>query len=180
MTFILLMYMGSMQVMFPFVERVYYWDIKHYSNVSAIGSVVKTLVMVIGIVVLTKWVKVSDVQLGLIGTVAGFAGGLCQASILNPWGLYLSYGMGAMTGAAPIAIRSYLSKIVGKDEITKAFSLMSTLESLAPFCGTLFFTNIFNATIEHYPSMAFHASTTALFIPLLVLIWIDTCCDPVP
>ena len=77
---------------------------------------------------------------------------------------------------ASIGIRSYLSKIIAKDELGKIFSLISAIDGSIPLLGSVFFTTIFTQTLDNFPGAVFDASAGLLLIPLFMLIFIDIFC----
>lgn len=171
--FVILPSMGSIFITFPVVQRVYLWDPVTYSSAASIGNLINPVVMMIALPILIKVFKVSDITLAIIGTISGLLAGIIKGSILTPVGLYLSYLIGPLTGAANVAIRSYVSKLVPKDEISRIFSLVTTLEAFMPFLGTFYQTALFNWTIDYYPSFVFHFTSLLLFLPLFIFIHID-------
>lgn len=132
--------------------------------------------MIITVPIMTKIFKVRDTTLAVIGVISGFAGNICKGSILKPSGYYLSFIVGCLAGLGPIAMRAYVSKIVDRNEITKIFSLLATLESIMPLISTVIFTEIFTATIKSYPSLIHHVCAAALFVPLISLTWMEFNC----
>lgn len=171
--FVMLPSMGTMFITFPVVQRIYLWDPITYSSAASIGNIINPIVMISIIPILIKVVKVSDISLAIIGTVSGMLSGIVKGSILSPGGLYLSYLIGPLTGGANVAIRSHVSKIVPKEEISRIFSLIATIEAFVPLLGTFYQTAIFNWTINEYPSFVFHFTSFLLFIPLIIFILID-------
>lgn len=62
---IMLSYIGSMLILWQFVERAFSWTSKTYSNVNSIVSVIQFISMAIIILVLIKKLKVRDSLLGI-------------------------------------------------------------------------------------------------------------------
>lgn len=171
--FVILPSMGTIFITFPVVQRIYLWDPITYSSAASVGNMINPIVIITIIPILIKVVKVSDISLAIFGTVSGMLSGIVKGSILSPTGLYLSYLIGPFTSGANVAIRSHVSKIVPKEEISRIFSLIATIEAFVPFLGTFYQTAIFNWTINQYPSFVFHFTSFLLFIPLIIFILID-------
>ena len=98
---------------------------------------------------------------------------LIRGSWQQETGFYLAYLFGSLSSITPIAIRSRLSKIVEHDEHGKVFSLLATIEALTPTLASLFYSSIFAASIDYYPGLTFQIAAAILFVPLIILIWID-------
>lgn len=165
-----ILFMGSTKtnVMFAFVERMYGWNAQQYSYYSALAAIIAPIVLLVGIPILTKIFKVDDVSLGIMGTVFGCVGNILAGSILTPLGMFLEYGISSLSLSAPISTRTILSKTVPKDEITKIFSALTTLEAFLPFVAGSIYTFVFNATISYYPTAIFHLSALYHLISLIL------------
>ena len=71
------------------------------------------------------------------------------------------------------ASRVYISKLVEKDEGGSVFALLSCFEAIVPLFASLFFTSIFNATLDTLPGLAYQMAGLTLVIPLSVFAWVD-------
>lgn len=165
-----LSYIGLSDLMFGYVEKSFGYDAIQWSNISTVGSIINPVVILLLVPLFTRTLRVSDIQLGIIGTVSKIVSSVSLGSIKTPTGLYLSYATGCLSGTTPIGIRSKMSKIVSKDESTKIFSALTTIEVLIPFISSLIYTNIFDATIDWYPNLVFQVSACVLLIPLVLFV----------
>ncbi|CAG2114637.1 unnamed protein product, partial [Medioppia subpectinata] len=173
---VMLSYMGSMIILWQYVEKLYSWRAKDYSNINSLVTVFTIISMAIIIPVFMKKMKVRDMLLGIIGVVSLLLQCLLRGSWQRPSGLYLSFIAGMFAPISMIAIRSRLSKIIHEDESGKVFSLMATVESIMPTLASVFYTSIFAASIDTYPGLAFEIAAYILLIPLVIFIWIDLKC----
>ena len=69
-------------------------------------------------------------------------------------------------GLSLIGARSHLTKIVEKDEIGKAMSFMSVLDTLAPLFSMSIFPLIFKYTIDTYPGLVYHLTAFLILIAI--------------
>ena len=76
-------------------------------------------------------------------------------------------------GVALIGSRSHLTKIVDKNEIGKAMSFMSVLDTLAPSFSAAIFPYIFKYTIDTYPGLVYHITAFLIIFPICMMMWID-------
>lgn len=173
---VMLSYMGSVMILWQYVEKLFSWSAKYYSNVNSLVTIFTIVSMAVIIPVLMKKYKVRDMLLAIIGVVSLLLQCLLRGSWQRPAGLYLSFIGGMFGPISMIAIRSRLSKIIHEDEIGKVFSLMATVESITPTLASIFYSSIFAASIDTYPGLAFQIAAFILFIPLIVFIWIDLYC----
>lgn len=86
---------------------------------------------------------------------------------------YISMPLTAIGGIALIGSRSYLTKIVGRDEIGRLMSFMSAMDTLVPMVSSSIFTFIFNYTIDKYPGTVYQLTAFLILIPILSMMWID-------
>ena len=91
---------------------------------------------------------------------------------------YTSVAIGACGGMAKICTKSHIAKIVSRDEMGKVMSFMLSLETLTPLLFTTVFAYIFKYTIDSYPGAVFQVIAGLLFIPILVMMWIDLFTQP--
>lgn len=164
---------GMWKIMFSFTQRLYFWNFEMYSFISMISAINGPIVTMIAIPFLSKVCKLSDIEMCIVGTLSLILATLSIGSILTPIGMYLRIMFGSMANSANISIRSKMSKIIAKNESTKIFAAMTTIEVLCPFIAAVIYTNIFNATMASYPSLIIQLSTLTLFIPFVIFILID-------
>ncbi|XP_054159983.1 solute carrier family 46 member 3-like [Oppia nitens] len=175
---VMLSYMGSMIILWQYVEKLFSWSAKKYSNVNSLVTIFTIVSMAIIIPVFMKRYKVRDMLLAIIGVVSLFMQCLMRGSLQRPIGLYLSFIVGMFAPITMIAIRSRLSKIIHEDEVGKVFSLMATVEAIAPTLASVYYSSVFGASIDTYPGLAFQIAAGILLIPLGIFIWIDLYCRP--
>lgn len=164
---------GMWKIMFNYTQRMYYWNFEMFSFVSVIATLTGPIVTMIAIPFLSRVMKLSDIEMGLVGTVSMILATTCAGAILTPIGFYLRILFGSMGNAANIAIRSKMSKIIESNEATKIFAAMTTIEVTCPFIAAVLYTNVYNATIATYPSLFIQMSTASLLVPFFIFIFID-------
>ena len=86
---------------------------------------------------------------------------------------YVCIPISSIGGIASIGTRSYMVKIVGRDEIGKVMSFVSTLDQIVPVISSTMFTYIFKYTIETYPGTIFEVTALLTLIPINIMMWID-------
>ncbi|CAG2178109.1 unnamed protein product, partial [Oppiella nova] len=152
---VMLSYMGSVIILWQYVEKLFSWSAKYYSNINSLVTVFTIISMAIIIPVFMKKLKVRDMLLAIIGVVSLLLQCLLRGSWQRPDGLYMSFVAGMFAPISMIAIRSRLSKIIHEDETGKVFSLMATVESIMPSLASVYYSSIFAASIDTYPGLAF-------------------------
>ena len=160
-------------ILFPYIEKVIGWDAKQISDVKSGVSVLQFFATALVTGILSKYLKLSDTKLGIIGFVFLYMADVCIGSLLSSIGLYLMYVFASPSVITSVAIRSLLSKIATESESGKVFALLGAVEQIFPSLQVLLYNSLFEFTIDFYPSLCFQIATAFNLFPLFVLIWID-------
>ncbi|XP_054158171.1 uncharacterized protein LOC128956477 [Oppia nitens] len=123
---------GHLQVLFPYVEKVYHWDAQQFSNVKSIAAFALILLMAPIAFLMSGVLKVNDTRLAALGFLSNILAGLSIGLINSPVGLYIMYAIGSASCLISIGIRSPLSKLATEAESGKVFSLLAALETIMP------------------------------------------------
>lgn len=166
----LLVNMGTFSIAYLYTFKMYKWDVTSYSNYHAIFSVISAFTTIVAVPFLTRFVKIRDAALGLIGLLSLQAKCVLLASSFEEWVYFLALSAGMLHGICSIAIRTRLSKMVAKDELGKVFSLMAMCESVIPVLGTVIWSQVYNKSLEFYPGLTYLICAILLIIPLAIFI----------
>ncbi|XP_022256066.1 proton-coupled folate transporter-like isoform X1 [Limulus polyphemus] len=164
--------MGTFTIAYLYTLKMYKWDVARYSNIYAIFSVISAFTTIVAVPFLTRFVKIRDVALGLIGILSMQAKCVFLASSFEEWVYLLGLSASILHGTSSIAIRTRLSKMVAKDELGKVFSLMAMCESAIPVLGTVIWSQVYNNSLEFYPGLTYLVCAIVLIIPLTIFIWL--------
>ncbi|RWS16103.1 hypothetical protein B4U79_17886 [Dinothrombium tinctorium] len=172
---IVIMMIGDVAVMFQFTEKVFSWDASTYSTINAIGSIYSSFASVITVYVLLKKIKMNDISLALLGTLSFFVSNVLRGSILKPFGYYAALVFGCLGGLSSIGIRSYLSRLVAREELAQVFCLLASLEATVQLVASVVTASFFKVTVANYPGLVFQLLALINFFPLIALMYIDIC-----
>jgi len=162
---------GALGIAFVFAKKMYKWGVTEFSNISTIVYVVEALVTIGVIPLLSNKLRLHEAAIGLVG-VLSMMSRLALASIAyTPLYFYLASISGSLFHAAGIAVRSRLSKLVNKEELGRAFSFLGICESIAPLIGTVVFIQIYNASLNIFPGMAFAFAGVFLLPSAVIFGW---------
>ena len=164
---------GMYRVMISYTQRMYRWNYEMYSFVSTVASLTGPLISVIALTIFTKVFKLIDIETAMIGMVSLLVATTSIGSILSPFGFYFKIIFGSLSNMLNSSIRSKMSKVIDQNESTKIFAALTVMEVICPFIAAVIYTNTFNATILTYPSLIFQISAMTLFIPFILLIYIE-------
>jgi len=73
----------------------------------------------------------------------------------HTWLIFLAAVVAAPSAFVVASCKSIISKLVGEDELGRAFSLVSCGESAAGLAGSVLFTSVYAATVSVMPGLAF-------------------------
>lgn len=174
--FILLSYLNTTFVLWGYVEKLYSWPPKFYSNVTSAVAISTLLLMGLLLPVLVGALKFGDINLSLLGTLSLMAQCLLRGSWQHEAGLYFSFIFGTLAPLSLIGLRSRLSKIIEVCEQGKLFALLAIVEAITPGIASIFYSLIFATSIDVYPGLSFQVAAFILLIPFLSTIFIDVYC----
>lgn len=165
---------GFNYIVLPTTELLYYWDTTQLSRILFLGLGIKPFALILLFLMMTsKHFSFNDMELAIIGTVSNVLFCLCFSSILSPTGLYLAYSLGLFSSATCLGIRSYITKILPKDESSKALGVVVMLESILPLMTSYYYSAFFRATISFYPTLSYHITSFFLIVAMVVFSLID-------
>ena len=113
-----------------------------------------------------------EATLVIIGCMSYSAQNLVRGLVLNEKGFYISIAPGCLGTMGSIGLRTYFSKLISVKEQGRAFTLMTTVDAIMPLISVVFFSQIFNATMNTRPGLAFIIIAAINFVPMMAFFWI--------
>lgn len=96
-----------------------------------------------------------DSLLIIIGVSASCAQFFIQSVAHSSVIIFLAGGCSLLAGAIAPGYRSFLPRLVAKEETARMFTVFSIVTVICPILANLLFNNIYNATIDVWPGFAF-------------------------
>ncbi|KAH9528385.1 hypothetical protein DERF_002338 [Dermatophagoides farinae] len=158
-------YLGLDSMFLQFSQKVYRFDSKTYANVTAFSKIMPNIILFISSHVLVKCLKWKEGTIFAITFTAALISQILIGTFTNPAVYLAALIIGSIGGLSSIVMKTKIARLIPKDEVGKIFSLISTLESLAPFLGTLIFSTIFSASVSTYPTLIYHAAAAMTLFP---------------
>ncbi|VDL69979.1 unnamed protein product [Nippostrongylus brasiliensis] len=126
------------------------WNTSEYANYKSLRPIVQIVGMFFGLLALKKLFKFRDtfvicLAIGSLG-ISLFMIGLAQAS----WLIFASLAPGSLHGLLNPLTYTFLSCLIERNEIGKAFAISSIAQKLAGFAQTAILQNIYVATLSWY------------------------------
>ena len=166
-------YLGLDSMFLQFSQKVYRFDSKTYANVTAFSKIMPNIILFISSHVLVKCLKWKDGTIFAITFTAALISQILIGTFTNRAVYLAALIIGSIGGLSSIVMKTKIARLIPKDEVGKIFSLISTLESLAPFLGTLIFSTIFSASVSTYPTLIYHAAAAMTLVCLILALFQD-------
>ena len=163
---------GISPIMLSYVNLAYQMKPSRYLRIESYGHLGFGLISTFLLSFFHK-IELDDTIAIFIGLVSLFLFNFVRGIILQPIGLYISYGIGSIYLCALVACRGLTSKIIPEREIGTILGALSVLYASSPVFGSLIYTQTFNATSEFYLGTAFLAGASLVAIAIGVSVWLN-------
>lgn len=163
----------SINVAYPFVQKVYNWDAVYFSLASTVNMLLRPTLLLLFMPFILKLIKLSDLEIALLGIVSSFLGLIIVGSITSSVGIWLQMIFGSISALGSTGTRAYISRVLPRDEVSRIFGIIITIEAAQPFLSALFYNSIFNYSISWYPTLAFHAAAGISIVSMLIVVYVD-------
>lgn len=159
---------GSNTVFYLFVRGKFGWTLQDFTIYEATTMLMTVSGSVIGLVVLKKMFSFSDLSLSTVSLASLMIDGLIKAFANQSWQLYVGSAFSLFKIIYGPMLRSIMSTLVAKDEISKIYSITSSIEAISGLGASPLYTATYSATLSTFPA-AFNLITVGVFASALVL-----------
>ncbi|KAI9560808.1 hypothetical protein GHT06_011760 [Daphnia sinensis] len=165
---LLLFSQGNQSVGYFYTRKKFGWDAPDWAFFVTLVSASSSIGTLIILPVLSGYFKVRDGIMGILSLVANIGASLTIAFAVSPLMVYLS-SIGSTFGPiANIVIRSIFSKTLTSDELSYAYSVLASLESLVPLITAPTMNLIYQATLSFFPGCVYLVRACTMFIVLML------------
>ncbi|KAJ6643888.1 Proton-coupled folate transporter [Pseudolycoriella hygida] len=176
---------GLLQVLEHESENEYYfvrtklnWEALEEAPYAAYGSVTSFIGNILMLVVMSKYLKMSDTILAIISSSFTALSKLICITVTTTFMLYVAKTFDIFYGIPSLTVRSIVSTVVDNTEIGKIYSMMGVLENISQFIFVPIYTNIYKYTVDFFPNAYFICSFVVItFVSILCWImhyWVRT------
>ncbi|XP_012057927.1 PREDICTED: proton-coupled folate transporter-like [Atta cephalotes] len=174
LTFLLIVFEGSLSIGYLFVSARLGWTIQQYSVYNAVDIVIQVFGTIFGIKVMRKYAGFPETVIAIVSIISSFGSALVHAFTWLSWHMYLSIVLGMFGDISRPMIRAILSKAVPVQDAGKIFSVAMTLETLLPFAADSLYTFLYSHYMPPlYPLPVWFLSTVFYVITIVILIYIQ-------
>ncbi|XP_015786861.1 uncharacterized protein LOC107364075 [Tetranychus urticae] len=158
-------YLGEQNIVYQFNQRVYHWDAKQIGYYGSLVMIFFTLGAIVGPPLFIYKMKLHDSAVAIIGIVSVTYCFLVKGLILSPI-VYVFMFFGSFAGVLLAIDRSILSRMVPTDEVGKLFAFNSAIGGIIPILSSLYYTKVFQATIDYNPGLVYSLAAIMFIHPL--------------
>lgn len=131
------------------------WTTEIYSNFRTFQSGSYVIVMLIAVPIFNRVFKWKDTIIVAIGACGHSIGRIFFALATNSVLMYVGASIASFGPIVAPALRSITSKLVSSEERGTTFALLSVCDNAIPLVSGIFYTQLYNATINTYPASIF-------------------------
>ncbi|KHJ77693.1 hypothetical protein OESDEN_22687, partial [Oesophagostomum dentatum] len=137
-------------------KQPFSWSDKTFGYFTLTRGVLFSLGMVICPLLLTlvHWLGKDSLMI-VIGIAASAASFFMLAQAKTTVEIFLTSGFAIFCGGIPTGYRSFLPRMVPKEQTARLLTICSIIMAFCPMLSTLIFNSIYNATLEWWPGFAF-------------------------
>lgn len=161
---------GPNTILYLFVRHKFGWNLQDLTLYVAATMLMTVGGSIFGLVVLKKLLKFSDLSMSTISLTSLMIDVIIKVFANQSWQLYVASGTAIFRLLSGSMLRSIMSSIVPKNEISKFYSITSCIEAISGLGAAPLYTATYTATLLAFPS-AFNLISVALFALTLVLIF---------
>ena len=160
---------GELDVLQLFVQRTpLSWPDYMYGFLLATDYACLGIAVILLLPLLVNYAHLNDVLLVLLAMIFKTIRLVTLSYSDHTWMVFFSVVIGAPSAMLMSGLKSLISKTVDEDELGKAFSLLSSGETIASMIGSITFISVYNATSAVFPGMVFGIDAV-FFIILFIL-----------
>lgn len=160
---------GNGTTNYLFVREKFEWSLREWTTFESTNTLITVSGLFIGLMLLKKVFKLSDMTLGTIGLLSSLVDALFKAFATKSYHLYISSAVTLFRLMSTPMLRAVMSVAVPHHEIGKVYSLVTCFECLSGLFAGPLYTTVYNNTFTFFPG-AFHLITASAFAINLVLV----------
>ncbi|KAG1682175.1 Solute carrier family 46 member 3 [Nymphon striatum] len=154
-------------VVYMYTQLIFDWDQWTYSIFQSSTNFALLTFLIIIAPLITYIFKIPDVVLGIFGSFSGITSVIIMGIVRSTILFYIGGFVGVLQAMIPPLIRSAITKIVDADEIGKILALLSTLDLATPIFAALIYSQVYNNTVEFFPSCCYFMAGFVFMWPMI-------------
>lgn len=167
---------GSTTILYLFVRQKFSWTLFDLTIFESSAMLMTLFGAVFSLFVFKRMFQLSDLTISILAMISSLLNAIVTTFAYQSWMMYFGAMLGCLKIVAFPMLRSLMSTMVNENEASKIYSLSSSLESVSGLGAAPFYTAVYSATINTFPS-AFNLITVGILtlsvsLALLIVKWI--------
>ncbi|XP_014486082.1 PREDICTED: adenylate cyclase type 6-like [Dinoponera quadriceps] len=155
-----------------YTQLVFNWDVAKFSNFRTFQSSLFVIAMLCAMPLL-KYLKLKDTIIVVIGATSHALGRLVFIAASQGRIFYIGAVVAAFGPVVAPALRSMASKLVEVEERGKVFAILSVFDNAVPLISSIFYSQLYNATILTVPNFIYWLTFTTQACVMLLAVAIN-------
>jgi MFS transporter, PCFT/HCP family, solute carrier family 46 (folate transporter), member 1 len=172
LTFTVLTYNGTASVAYLFERKRFGWELQDHNLYESCNIIVSITGCLIGISVLKKIFKFSDMTLIFISLTSGIFDSSLKAFAFESWQMYAISCIALFRILASPLYRTLISVIIPAHEIGKIFAITTSFEAITALIASPLYTIVYTKTLTFLPGAFFLITASVYSINLMLSIFV--------
>lgn len=135
-------------VMYLYTSKVFKWDSSDFSHFRTYLSTAYVVVMLFGIPLTTRVLRLKDTTIVMLGASAHMCGHMMYAHAQTNTAMYVGATAAALGPCVAPLIRSMASKVLEPAERGVAFAFLSVMENAVAMFASVIYSQLYKATLD--------------------------------
>lgn len=163
---------GEGNVRYLYTRYKFEWKDSTYTYYVAAQMATGAVVVICVLPIMTKKLKMKDVDIAVLGIIARVISELIVAFSSVGWMMFLS-PITLLGECAGPPLRSLMTKCVQPNEVGKMFTMLAVVEAGIPIISGVMYSQVYNATIDiHCCGIVFLITAFVYITVIIVLFWL--------
>lgn len=148
------------------------WDQEMIGYFKTTTAALRLVGLFSGGIIFKKCFHLSDTTIILVS----LGSTICELTLFafgtKTWMIYLATVLGSFANLINPCIKSLIAKLVGPEEVGKAFTAFGLATNVAILCATSVYNGVYAATVDFYPGFVFLVGSTLVILTTALFLWV--------
>lgn len=169
---------GSSPLLYLFVRQKFSWTLQDLTIFEASSMLMTMFGAVFSLIVIKKLLKFNDLTISIFAMTSALVNVIVTTVAYQSWQMYIGALLGSLKVISFPMLRSIMSTIVNENEVSKIYSLTSSVEAVSGLGAAPLYTSVYSATLSTFPS-AFNLITVGIYaisvtLALFIAKWMNS------
>lgn len=154
---------GSTPLLYLFVRQKFSWTLQDVTIFSSSEMAMTMIGTIFALFFLKRSLKYNDLKISTFGMSSALISVIFTTFAFTSWQMYLAAFIGCLRITTFPMLRSLMSTVVNENEVSKIYSLTSSIEAMSGLGAAPLYTAVYSSTLSTFPS-AFYLITAGLYM----------------